>query len=153
MKRIIKTLPLLMGLMEALLSSCSSVDEKVISAGDYSKSECEHLTRGVSVEGNPILKLTRDGDKVYGEIQNYKVYCREGPSLDCKADDSLLNIHVSMGEVTACVCYVNFYFTVFNASNDSYQVVLNDEPIGRVSFAGHKTVLIDLTSREQTYES
>ena len=152
MKRISKTLPLLLGMTVALTTGCSS-NESMISAGDYSRSECEHSTRGWSVEGNPILKLTREGDKIYGEIQNCKVYCVDEPTLDCKAEEKHLDIHIEMGEPTACVCYVNFYFTVFNASNDSYQVVLNDEPLGRVSFAGHKTVLIDLTSREQTYES
>ena len=58
MKRISKTLPLLLGMTVALTTGCSSIDEKIISAGDYSRSECEHSTRGWSVEGNPILKLT-----------------------------------------------------------------------------------------------
>lgn len=152
MKRISKTLPLLLGMTVTLTTGCSSIDEKIISAGDYSRSECEHSTRGWSVEGNPILKLTREGDKIYGEIQNCKVYCVAEPTLDCKAEEKHLDIHIEKGEPTACVCYVNFYFTVFNATDDSYQVVLDDEPLGSVSFAGHKTVQIDLTNREQAYE-
>lgn len=140
-------------LVMGLLAGCSSQEESATAIGFQSNSECEQNTRGWSAAGNPILKLTRDGNNILGELQNYEVPCiYDGLKVTCEAENSMLNINVSDLESTACECYINIYFTIFNAKEDTYQLSLNGKPLGTASFLEHKVVQIDLENLEQANE-
>ena len=145
-----------MVLAMGLSASCSSPEDTVspvVSIGNQSNSDCQPDTRGWSAVGNPILKLTRDGDNISGELQNYRVPCIYNDlKVTCEAENTMLNINVSDLEPTACVCYINIYFTIFNAKEDTYQLSLNGNPLGTASFKGHQVVQIDLENLEQANE-
>lgn len=128
-----------------LFLSCSSHDDAVISIGNQSNSDCELNTRGENAAGRPILKLTRDGENILGELQNYEVCCSyEDLKVTCEEESSFLNISVSNQDTEACKCNINIYFTIFNAKEDFYQLSLNGKHLGAISFHAQKEVQIDL---------
>ena len=136
-----------------LLAGCSSSEENVstiTTIGNQSNTDCELNTRGENTAGRPILKLTRDGENILGELQNYEVCCSyEDLKVTCEEENSFLNINVSNQNTEVCKCNINIYFTIFNANEDSYQLSLNGKHLGAISFLGHNVLEIDLDNDTQ----
>lgn len=119
-----------------------------ITVGDVSNSDCESRTRAEEIMTTPTLKLTREGNNIYGELNNYFVNCAYGDvKVICKEDGQTLKLRVDegLGDLIAnCVCPINIYFTIFNALSDEYQLTLNESQLCTISFKDHDVVMIDL---------
>ena len=122
--------------------------------GDVSNSGCMNKTRGESELGNMLIKLTREGRNLIGEVTNYQVDCGyEDVKVSCEQKDQDLYLYVSVKfGGAACVCPINIYFTIFNAYKSQYGLYLNGQSLGQVSFADHSVVQIDSETLSQAYE-
>jgi len=162
------------GLM-LMLSSCSTSDSITgsISLSNVSHSDCENrfLSRTRGEGENPFaskLKLTyNEADQtITGEYINYLLCCDytdAGMNIE-QDDDGTLVLNPwndSKGGVN-CVCYLNIYFTIRNATMQNYHLVLNRHTItiidpdgsthqetrtdyeGYISFKNQNVVTIDL---------
>ena len=121
--------------------------------GDVSNSGCMNKTRGESELGNMLIKLTREGRNLIGEVTNYLVNCAyDDVRVSCEQKGQDLYIYVSeiAREYADCMCPINIYFTIFNASKSQYGLYLNGKNLGQVSFADHSVVQIDSETLNQT---
>ena len=141
-----------------LIAGCSDDKETTTSfkVGDVSNTSCLRESRSVSTWGNPILKLTRKGSNLFCQLTDYEVNCAHGDiQVSCKEVGQTLNISLDegLGELMAsCVCPININFTIFDALQDQYQLVLNGRPLGYVSFKEHQEMSIDLFTLAVAYE-
>ena len=151
-----KKIKLLLVLLFVLTTVGSVAQESNVTVGDVSNTDCVWRTRSEGNIGNPRLKLTRFDGGLYGELINCEVNCAYGNiKVTCQESGSNLNIGVDEGTgdiVATCVCQINIYFTIFNALQEEYQVVVRGKNIGMVSFKEHSVVEIDLETLAQAYE-
>lgn len=155
MKRVIFLL--MIAMMTTRFSAFAQNEEAGLYVGDVSNSGCKSQTRSTSVRGNTILKLTRDGDNIFGELTDFYANCAiSGISVECKEDDHTLNIMAEEQfegfERAECICPYNVSFTLFNAKEEQYTLIVNNKNLGNVSFETHSVVEIDITTLEQAYE-
>ena len=123
--------------------------------GNVSNTGCMNKTRGESELGNMLIKLTREGRNLIGEVTNYLVNCAyDDVRVSCEQKGQNLYIYVSeiASEYADCMCPINIYFTIFNASKSQYGLYLNGQSLGQVSFADHSVVQIDSETLSQAYE-
>ena len=127
-----------------------------VTVGDVSNTPCAYRTRGESVIGNPTLKLTRFDGGLYGELNNCEVNCAYGNiNVICQEDGQNLSISVDedTGDIVAdCVCPINISFTIYNALQDEYHLMVRGRDVGTISFKEHSVVEIDLRTLEQANE-
>lgn len=152
-----KILSLLLFVMTSLVMPNTAWADDEVTVDDVSNSECLDRTRGESVMGRPMLKLTRFENGLYCEWNNVTVNCAYGDiSVICQEEGQNLSINLhddrTEGVATACLCHINVYFTIYNALKDEYQITLGGRNIGTVSFREHSVVEIDLETLEQAYE-
>ena len=155
------------------LSSCStneSVTES-ISLSNVSHSECvnRYLSRAESDETQGTkLKLTyNEADQtITGEYINYMLNCNytdAGINIEQDADGTLVLNPWSKAEMMVnCICNINIYFTIRNATMDNYHLVVNRRTVtildpdgakhqetwtdydGNISFKDQSVIIIDL---------
>ena len=152
-----KLLSLLLFVMTSLVMPNTAWADDEVTVDDVSNSECLDRTRGESVMGRPMLKLTRFENGLYCEWNNITVNCAYGNiSVICQEEGQNLSIRLhddrTEGEATACLCHINVYFTIYNALKEEYQITLGGQDVGTVSFKEHSVVEIDLETLEQAYE-
>lgn len=132
-------------LVIGMVVGCSSSESSDIFIGRQSNSECDRSTRSFDAKETPVLKMTRDGDNIRAELQNYEVYCiYDDLKVTCEAEDKFINIKLSDLEPTDCKCRINIYFTIYNAMENSYQLTLNGKLLGVISFQESQVVQVDL---------
>ena len=141
-----------------LIAGCSDDKETTTSfkVGDVSNTSCLRESRSVSTWGNPILKLTRKGSNLFCQLTDYEVNCAHGDiQVSCKEVGQTLNISLDegLGEIMAnCLCPINVSFTIFDALQDQYQLMLNGRALGYISFKDHQVMSIDLNTLAVAYE-
>ncbi len=149
-------LPIILAMLSVHLSLFAQGGGTELYTGDVSNTECNSRARGESVIGNTLIKLTRDGDNLVGELTNYYANCAFSDiKVDCEGKDHNLYITVSEqtnGREAACSCPINIYFTIFNAKETQYGLYLNDRSLGYVSFTDHSVVEVDCNTLEQANE-
>ena len=151
------SLILMIVMMAIPFSTFAQKEETGLYVGDVSNSGCKSQTRGESVRGHTILKLTRDGDNLFGELTDFYANCAiSGIIIECKEKDHTLNITAEEEfegiERADCICPYNVSFTLFNAKEEQYVLVVNGRKLGDVSFESHSVVEIDITTLEQAHE-
>ena len=162
--------------MMLTLGSCSTSDsimEGSISLSNVSHSECENHSRTRADGDDPfvtksMLRLTYNqaDQTITGEYINYLLGCDytdAGMNIEQDADGTLvLNPwNDSKGGVN-CVCHLNIYFTIRNATMENYHLVLNRRTVtildpdgakhqetwtdydGNISFKDQSVITIDL---------
>ncbi len=151
------------------LCSCSTSDNiyDPISLSKVSHSDCgNHIrTRG---EYAPKLKLTynKASKTITGEYINYTLNCdytNAGINIDHDVDGALVLNPWNDGEGKAnCICHINIYFTIHNATMPRYHLILNRQKViihegdgsireeiwtdydGVISFSTQNTITINL---------
>jgi hypothetical protein len=156
------------------LSSCSTSDNitESISPSKVSHSECEnHSSRTRGEDENRFtskLKLTYNetDQTIAGEYINYMLSCDytdAGINIEQDADGTLvLNPWNEAENLVDCVCNINIYFTIRNATTQNYHLVVNRRTVtivdqdgsehqetwndydGYVSFKNQNVITIDL---------
>ena len=146
-------------LMIAIMGTVNATLADDITVGEVSNSDCSHTTRAENVAGHPILKLTRSEIGLVGELRDYRVNCGYGDvNVLCEEDGENLTIVVDddAGEHMAdCTCPINIYFTLFNATQDEFQLKVRGRSeinVGTISFEGHTMVEIDLMTLVILYD-
>ena len=145
-----KSIFLWMGAVMLMLSSCST-NESITDSLSLSKvthSECEnHASRTRTDDDNPYkskLKLTyNEADQtITGEYINYILSCDytdAGINIEQDADGTLvLNPWNKADNLVNCVCHINIYFTIRNATMQNYHLVLNRRTVTVVDQDGSK---------------
>ncbi len=134
----------------ALLTGCST-SENGVSVGEVYNSDCSRsLNRSAYADDDErdfpedykmVIKLTREGNIVSGEIINYSVNCAHGELyVDCQQTGKKLDVNVrerildSDGIRANCLCWVNVYFTLYNVEGDTFQLTLDGQNMGEISF-------------------
>jgi len=119
------------------LSSCSTSDNitESISLSKVSHSECEnHSSRTRGEDENRFtskLKLTYNetDQTIAGEYINYMLSCDytdAGINIEQDANGTLvLNPWNEAENMVDCVCNINIYFTIRNATRQNYHLVVN----------------------------
>lgn len=135
-----------------MLGSCSTNDSITgsISLSKVSHSECaNHLSRTRADGDDPfvtksMLRLTYNqaDQTITGEYINYLLGCDytdAGMNIEQDADGTLvLNPwNDSKGGVN-CVCHLNIYFTIRNATMENYHLVLNRRTVNIIDPDGSK---------------
>lgn len=127
-----------------------------VTVKNVSNTNCHDDTRAESVMGHPTLKLTRFENGLLGELNNYRVNCAYGRiNVMCQEEGQKLALSVDegLGDVIAsCMCSINIYFTLYDALEDEYQMMLGGKDLGTISFKEHSVVEIDLETLEQANE-
>lgn len=140
----------------ALLTGCST-SQVGVSVGNFSNSECLNNTR-TAYATSTKLKLTRNGNNINGELLGYQANCWHGQlSVDCQQQGCCMDINVREhhGEkdlIANCLCPINIYFTLYDVEGDKFQLKLDGDSLGVVSFEEHNIVQIDTYTHDQTYE-
>ena len=175
-----KDIFLWMGAMMLTLSSCStsdSITESVL-LSNVSHSECEnHSSRTRGEDDDPyvtksMLRLTyNEADQtITGEYINYMLSCDytdAGINIEQDADGTLvLNPWNKADNMVDCLCHINIYFTIQNATMQNYHLVLNRQTVtvveqdgsihqetwtdydGYISFKDQNVITIDLQTNE-----
>lgn len=130
-----KNIFLWMGAVILMLSSCSTSDSitESISLSKVSHSECDNHSRTRGEDENPFaskLKLTyNEADQtITGEHINYMLSCDytdAGINIEQDADGTLvLNPWNKAENMVNCLCHINIYFTIRNATMQNYHLVL-----------------------------
>ena len=156
-----------------LLSGCSTSDSisGSISLSNVSHSECRnhYLSRtGFVDDYGTKLRLTYNEteETITGEYINYLLGCDytdAGINIEQDADGTLvLNPWNDSEGAVDCVCHLNIYFTIRNASRQSYHLILNRQTVtiidpdgskheevwtdydGNISFKNQNVITIDL---------
>ena len=150
-----------------ILSSCASTNSEdgFLSVGKVSNTECERDTRASttvdSTIPDPILKLTKQGSDISGELIEYPVLCLHGDlGVSCSQEGPKLHIKVTDAGIegaeigTFCACRVNIYFTLYNVEGENFRLFIGDleYDAGEVSFKEHSIVEINLRTNEVKYE-
>ena len=165
-----------MGAMMLTLSSCSTSDSitESNSLSKVSHSECaNHSSRTRGEDENPFaskLKLIyNEADQtITGEYINYMLSCDytdAGINIEQDADGTLvLNSWNEAENMVDCICHINIYFTIRNATMQNYHWVLNRRTVtvveqngskheetwtdydGYISFKDQNVITIDLLS-------
>ena len=163
-----------MGAVMLTLSSCSTSDSitESFSLSKVSHSECaNHSSRTRGEDENPFaskLKLIyNEADQtITGEYINYILSCDytdAGINIEQDADGTLvLNPWNKADNLVNCVCHINIYFTIRNATMQNYHLVLNRQTVtvadpdgsehqetwtdyeGYISFKNQNVITIDL---------
>jgi hypothetical protein len=145
-----KSIFLWMGAMMLMLSSCSTSDNYTdsISLSNVSHSECaNHSLRTRGENENPFaskLKLTYNEAEqtITGEYINYILSCDytdAGINIEQDADGTLvLNPWNKAENMVDCICHINIYFTIRNATMQNYHLVLNRRTVTVVDQDGSK---------------
>ena len=119
-----------------MFGSCStndSISESVL-LSNVSHTECENHSLRTRANDNPYasrLKLTyNEADQtISGEYINYMLSCDytdAGIKIEQDADGTLvLNPWNEAENMVDCVCHINIYFTIRNATKQNYHLVLN----------------------------
>ena len=146
-------------LMIAIMGTVNATLADDITVGDVSNSDCSQITRAESVVGHAMLKLTRSEIGLVGELRNFRVNCGYGDvNVFCEEDGQSLTIVIDDGageHMMDCSCPINIYFTLFNVTQDEFQLKLrgmSERNVGTISFKGHTMVEIDLTTKEILYD-
>ena len=181
--RMKKNIFLWMGAMMLTLSSCSTIDNMTepVSLSKVSHSECDHhASRTRTDDDNPYkskLKLTyNEADQtITGEYINYILSCDytdAGINIEQDADGTLvMNTWNEAENMVDCICHINIYFTIHNATMQNYHLVLNRRTVtvvdpdgskhqetwtdydGYISFKDQNVITIDLSSTEENFKS
>ena len=145
-----KNVFLWMGALILMLSSCSTSDSiaESLSLSKVSHSECgNHSLRTRADDDNPFaskLKLTyHEADQtITGEYINYQLSCDytdAGINIEQDADGTLvLNPWNEAKNDVDCICHINIYFTILNATMQNYHLVLNRRTVTVVEQDGSK---------------
>ena len=169
-----KKIILWMGAMMLMLSSCSTSDSITdsISLSKVSHSECNHhASRTRTDDDNPyksklILTYNEADQTISGEYINYMLSCDytdAGINIEQDADGTLvLNPWNEAENLVDCICNINIYFTIRNATMQNYHLVLNRRTVtivdqdgsehqetwtdyeGYISFKNQNIITIDL---------
>ncbi len=133
-----------------LLTGCST-SENGVSVGEVYNSDCSlPLTRSAYADGDErdfsedyrmVIKLTREGNTISGEIVNYIVNCHHGELyVDCQQTGKKLDVNIRErildpnGISSTCDCWVNIYFTLYNVEGDTFLLTLDGREMGEISF-------------------
>lgn len=132
-----------MGAVMLTLISCSTNDSvtESIMLSSVSHSECDNhsLTRRFDA---PQLRLTYNvaDQTITGEYINYMLSCDytdAGVNIEQDADGTLvLNPWSQADNLVNCICNINIYFTIRNATMQNYHLVVNrrivtvEDPVG-----------------------
>ena len=134
------------------LLSCSSTDSLI---GDVSLSKCLN-TRSFNqeesdsiTECHELVKLTRGERDVYCEWCNFWINCMTSDVIvDCEKEDGKMVIRYSQvykdGIGATCSCPVTLYFTIRDAAQDRFMLVIRDRTY-EVDFNGGGTATLDLS--------
>ena len=144
-----KKIILWMGAMMLMLSSCSTNENitESVSLSNVSHSECENHSRTRGEDENPFaskLKLTyNEADQtITGEYINYTLSCDytdAGINIEQDADGTLvLNPWNEAENMVDCICHINIYFTIRNATMDNYRLAVNRRIVTVVEQDGSK---------------
>ena len=145
-----KKIILWMGAMMLMLSSCSTNDSitESISLSKVSHSECNHhASRTRTDDDNPyksklILTYNEADQTITGEYINYMLSCDytdAGINIEQDADGTLvLNPWNEAENMVNCICHINIYFTIRNATMQNYHLVLNRRTVTVVDQDGSK---------------
>ena len=135
-----------------MLGSCSTSDsimEGSISLSNVSHSECENHSRTRGDEDDPyvtkpMLRLTyNEADQtITGEYINYMLSCDytdAGINIEQDADGTLvLNPWNEAENLVDCICNINIYFTIRNATMQNYHLVVNRRTVTIIDPDGAK---------------
>ena len=141
------------------LTGCSTA-ERGVSVGNVHNTDCSasstRSTQASSNEGENVpeiprlaIKLTRQGNSVFGEFTNYSVVCSHGELyVDCQQTGKKLDINVRQknnqgGLAEQCICWVNIYFTLYDVEGDTFQLSLDGRNLGEISFKESNVVEIN----------
>ena len=161
--------------MMLTLGSCSTSDSitESISLSKVSHSECENHSRTRGDGDDPyvtksMLRLTYNeaNQTITGEYINYMLSCDytdAGINIEQDADGTLvLNPWNKADNMVNCLCHINIYFTIRNATMQNYHLVLNRQTVtvidpdgskhqetwtdydGYISFKNQNVITIDL---------
>ena len=144
-----KNIFLWMSAMMLMLSSCSTNENitESVSLSKVSHSECENHSRTRGEDENPFeskLKLTyNEADQtITGEYINYTLSCDytdAGINIEQDADGTLvLNPWNKADNMVDCICHINIYFTIQNATMQNYHLVLNRRIVTVIDSDGSK---------------
>ena len=147
-----KSIFLWMSAVMLMLNSCSTSDSitESISLSKVSHSECaNHLSRTVTEGDDPfvtksMLRLTyNEADQtITGEYINYMLSCDytdAGINVEQDADGTLvLNPWNEAQNMVDCICHINIYFTIRNATMQNYHLVLNRRTVTIIDHDGSK---------------
>ena len=168
-----KSIIIWMGAVMLMLSSCSTSDSITgsISLSKVSHSKCANHSRTRGEDENPFaskLKLTyNEADQtITGEYINYMLSCDytdAGINIEQDADGTLVLNPWSKAEMMVnCICNINIYFTIRNATMENYHLVVNRRTVtiidpdgakhqetwtdydGYISFKDQNVITIDL---------
>ena len=130
-----------------IISGCSSSNIDGLSVGKVSNSECLRQSRTREAVDSPdaktVLRLTREGNNIVGELINYYITCLHYDIIvNCKQEGSELAITVSEDlpkeDVnilsSTCLCPINIYFTIYDIEGDSFHVKVGKDDYGNASF-------------------
>ena len=133
------------------LSSCSTSDSITgsPSLSNVTHSECENhsRTRGDGDDPyvtKPMLRLTyNEADQtITGEYINYMLSCDytdAGINIEQDTDGTLvLNPWNEAENMVDCICHINIYFTIRNATMQNYRLVLNRRIVTVIDSDGSK---------------
>lgn len=139
-------------LSAVVLAGCASSNTDGLAVGKVSNTECDNLrqTRTDGDMSHSMIKLTREGNNIVCELQDVFVSCHHGDlSVNCRQDGPNLDISVVDSHAggddeiaTNCACYVNFYFTIYDAEGDDFVVSFLGQKYN-VSFKEKNYVEID----------
>ena len=137
--------------MMLTLGSCSTSDSitESISLSKVSHSECENHSRTRGDGDDPyvtksMLRLTyNEADQtITGEYINYMLSCDytdAGINIEQDADGTLvLNPWNKADNMVNCLCHINIYFTIRNATMQNYHLVLNRQTVTVIDPDGSK---------------
>ena len=172
-----------MGAVMLTLSSCSTSDSitESFSLSKVSHSQCaNHSSRTRGEDENPFaskLKLTynKADQTITGEYINYMLSCDyTDAGINIEQDDDgtlVLNPLNKAKNLVNCICNINIYFTIRNATMQNYHLVLNRRTVtvvdpdgskhqetwtdydGYISFKDQNVITIDLSSTEENFKS
>ena len=139
----------LSGVIILMFSGCSNNDSNtdVIALSKVSHSECESQTRA---EGDDqyhnapklILTYNKADETITGEYINYMLGCDytdAGINIEQDANGTLvMNPWNDAKGLENCVCHINIYFIIRNATMQNYHIVLGRQTITVVDAEGSK---------------
>ena len=146
-----KSIFLWMSAVMLMLNSCSTNESITgsLSLSNVSHSECGHSSSRTRSDGfeysyAPKLRLTyNESDQtITGEYINYMLSCDysdAGINIEQDADGTLvLNPWNKADNMVNCICHINIYFTIRNATMQNYHLVLNRQTVTVVEADGSK---------------
>ena len=127
---------------------------------DVSDTGCQYYSRSAAPESqNPAIVLTKEGDNISCEVQNYSANCgvsyfdinQEYIKGKGHPDSLFIDLIPVIPAEMDCTCPYTVYFTIRNVKSDSFFLYCGDY-MGMVSFKESNQVTIEIESELVTID-